>query len=235
MRGRELCPGFCDWAANDISDRECVSDAQVIGSGCSNLVAQPMTSGQPLIAEWPVTQRSPSNSQDGRDIHGPRLAVVEPVESIECFAEKQKVIGCLSLGHISTVGRLPSIPYRTSPIADRHRPPSPALPGDVRAAGWHHGAMLPAFSLTAHPLTSEAAALPGFRSAGPEVGTRHRLGGEASFLDPEDYPSCDCGQPMTFYGQLDSINDDHCLADVGVVAVFVCFDCFAAQALVCSS
>lgn len=37
---------------------------------------------------------------------------------------------------------------------------------------------------------------------------------------------------MTFYGQLDSVGDDFALADVGVVMVFVCFDCFEAAALV---
>ena len=39
---------------------------------------------------------------------------------------------------------------------------------------------------------------------------------------------------MTFYGQLDSINDEYCLADVGVVSVFICFECFEATALVSS-
>ena len=28
------------------------------------------------------------------------------------------------------------------------------------------------------------------------------------------------------YGQLDSINDDFCLADCGIIQVFVCFDCY---------
>ena len=37
---------------------------------------------------------------------------------------------------------------------------------------------------------------------------------------------------MTFYGQLDSVSDEVCLGDVGVVLVFVCFDCFEATAQV---
>jgi len=37
---------------------------------------------------------------------------------------------------------------------------------------------------------------------------------------------------MTFYGQLDSINDEFILADCGLVYVFVCFDCFSAQAFI---
>lgn len=40
---------------------------------------------------------------------------------------------------------------------------------------------------------------------------------------------------MTFYGQLDSLNDQVVLADVGVVLVFVCFDCFESAATIASS
>ena len=94
--------------------------------------------------------------------------------------------------------------------------------------------MIPAFRLLPEPLTPEAAALPEFKWAGPEVGTRHRLGGEPTGLEQADYPTCSCGVAMSFYGQLDSINDDFVLADVGVVAVFVCFDCFEANAQVVS-
>jgi hypothetical protein len=37
---------------------------------------------------------------------------------------------------------------------------------------------------------------------------------------------------MTFYGQLDSINQDILIADAGIVMVFICFDCFEAQAVI---
>jgi hypothetical protein len=37
---------------------------------------------------------------------------------------------------------------------------------------------------------------------------------------------------MSFYGQLDSINDDIVLADAGLVYVFVGFNDFSAQAVV---
>jgi hypothetical protein len=87
--------------------------------------------------------------------------------------------------------------------------------------------------LDAVPLTEEAEQALGFRSADPEVGKRHRLGGE-----PEEdvfVPACDsCGQVMSFYGQLDSIGDDITIADVGLIHVFLCFDCFTAQAIVTS-
>jgi hypothetical protein len=37
---------------------------------------------------------------------------------------------------------------------------------------------IPPFRLDAHPLTPDAEALAGFERASPEIGTRHRLGGE---------------------------------------------------------
>ena len=40
---------------------------------------------------------------------------------------------------------------------------------------------------------------------------------------------------MTFYGQLDSINDDIVLADCGIVYVFVCFHCFETKAILQSN
>lgn len=90
---------------------------------------------------------------------------------------------------------------------------------------------VPPFKLIAEPLNDEAANLPRFPFADPDVGTRHRIGGESSFIGVEDYPHCTgCRETMTFYGQLDSIGDGYELADVGVVAVFVCYDCFSAQA-----
>jgi hypothetical protein len=35
---------------------------------------------------------------------------------------------------------------------------------------------------------------------------------------------------MTFYGQLDSINDDIIIADCGMIYVFLCFDCYEVTA-----
>lgn len=95
---------------------------------------------------------------------------------------------------------------------------------------------IPPFRLDAHPLTPDAEALAGFERASPEIGTRHRLGGEPDGVSESNYPSCpSCGVAMSFYGQLDSIGDDVVLADAGVVHVFVCFDCFDAAARVVSS
>jgi hypothetical protein len=95
---------------------------------------------------------------------------------------------------------------------------------------------IPPFRLDAHPLTPEAEAAAGFAWAEPEVGTRHRIGGEPDGLNGAEYPGCpSCGEHMTFYGQLDSVGDDLVLADAGVVHVFVCFNCFEAAARIASA
>jgi len=92
---------------------------------------------------------------------------------------------------------------------------------------------LPPFKLVPEPLDEETAALPPFQWADPEVGTRHQLGGSPTFLQETERPRCsNCSSAMTFYGQLDSINDEFILADCGLVYVFVCFDCFSAQAFI---
>jgi hypothetical protein len=92
---------------------------------------------------------------------------------------------------------------------------------------------IPPFRLIPEPLTDEAAELPRFRWAAPEIGKRHQLGGEPSFIQPANYPTCgDCGETMSFYGQLDSINDEFILADAGLVFVFVCFECFTTTSFI---
>jgi hypothetical protein len=91
---------------------------------------------------------------------------------------------------------------------------------------------IPPFRLVPEPLTDEAAALPPFRWAGPEIGKRHQFGGHPEQIQALEYPSCpECGQEMNFYGQLDSINDEFVLGDVGMVFVFVCFYCLDAKAI----
>jgi hypothetical protein len=84
-------------------------------------------------------------------------------------------------------------------------------------------------------MTPEAESAAGFEWSSPEIGTRHRIGGEPDHLPTADIPRCSCGNSMTFYGQLDSIGDDFALADVGLVQVFVCFDCFEADAQIVST
>jgi hypothetical protein len=94
-------------------------------------------------------------------------------------------------------------------------------------------ASIPPFRLRPEPVSAEAEDLPGFEFAPDEVGQRHQLGGEPTWLQGDATPVCgECGQVMTFYGQLDSINDDFVLADVGLVYVFVCFDDFTSTSIV---
>ena len=67
---------------------------------------------------------------------------------------------------------------------------------------------------------------PGFKWAKPPVGQRHQIGGTPLFIHPTDWPRCpSCAKEMTFYAQLDSLNDDITLGDVGMIYVFVCFGC----------
>jgi hypothetical protein len=85
---------------------------------------------------------------------------------------------------------------------------------------------IPPFRLNPEPLNEEAAALPGFQWASDEIGRRHQLGGEPKFIQRAKRPSCSsCGKTMTFYGQLDSINDEFIIADCGMIYVFICFGC----------
>jgi hypothetical protein len=97
---------------------------------------------------------------------------------------------------------------------------------------------IPPFHLVPEPLNEAAAAVTGFKWAGKDalgrkIGSRHKLGGEPDFLHRAEAPNCsDCKNAMTFYGQLDSIGDDICLADCGMIYVFVCFDCFTTNSFI---
>jgi hypothetical protein len=92
---------------------------------------------------------------------------------------------------------------------------------------------IPAIKLNLQPLDEKAAAAIGFRFAGDEIGTRHRLGGDPQWLQGEEVPVCrDCKQRMSFYGQFDSIGDRFTIADCGMIYVFFCFDCNQAEAVV---
>jgi len=92
---------------------------------------------------------------------------------------------------------------------------------------------IPPFRLVLHPETAEAAAVAGFEWAAPEVGHRHRIGGEPTWLQGDATPACpDCGRQMTFYAQRDFARRRRRIADCGLVYVFVCFDDFRAQAVI---
>ena len=91
---------------------------------------------------------------------------------------------------------------------------------------------IPPFRLVPEPLNEEARQNPpGFKWAKPPAGERHRIGGDPDFIQADERPHCPrCGKEMTFYAQLDSLNDAVVLGDVGMIYVFVCFDCLEVEA-----
>lgn len=92
---------------------------------------------------------------------------------------------------------------------------------------------IPPFKLIPQPLNEKARNLPKFKWAGEEIGTRHKLGGKLDFIQNSIMPKCpECGEEMTFYAQLDSINDEFCIADCGMVYVFVCLDCIRVESFI---
>ena len=95
---------------------------------------------------------------------------------------------------------------------------------------------IPGFRLVPEPLDQEARDLPGFKWTHGEIGRRHQLGGSPNLIQELTWPECPNGHgKMTFYSQLDSINDDFCLADCGMIYVFICLDCYESKSLVQSS
>lgn len=63
-------------------------------------------------------------------------------------------------------------------------------------------------------------------------GNRNKLGGNPDWIQNDETPRCPlCYDRMTFYGQLDSINDSIMIEDVGMIYVFYCFHCGIVHAL----
>ena len=91
---------------------------------------------------------------------------------------------------------------------------------------------IPEIRLIATPENEEARGVLGFEWAGGDIGKRHKLGGSPDWLQDPEVPKCpECHHAMDFYGQLDSIGDRVCLADCGIVYVFVCHDCYETQSI----
>ena len=90
---------------------------------------------------------------------------------------------------------------------------------------------IPEIPLQLAPSTPEARAVVGFEFADSAVGSRSKLGGAPDWAKDAQVPSCSCQRPMSFYGQLDSIGDTVCLADCGMIYVFVRFDCFETKSI----
>ena len=92
---------------------------------------------------------------------------------------------------------------------------------------------IPHFKLLLEPVDDEAKNLQPFKWADEKIGKRHQLGGSPTFIQEEEYPVCpDCGEIMSFYAQLDSLNDDFIIADCGMIYVFICFDCNEVKSLI---
>ena len=92
---------------------------------------------------------------------------------------------------------------------------------------------IPEIPLKPAPKTALAKKAVGFKF-NKQAGKRHKLGGKPDWIQKkkDETPTCDdCGEKMTFYGQLDSIGDEQDLADCGMIYVFVCFDCFTTKSV----
>ncbi len=95
---------------------------------------------------------------------------------------------------------------------------------------------IPEIKLVLNPETNEAKNALGFKWAGQDsegrtVGERNKIGGKPDWLQYDETPSCECGKEMVFYGQFDSLGDDICLADCGMIYVFVCADCLTTESI----
>lgn len=87
----------------------------------------------------------------------------------------------------------------------------------------------PAIPLEMQPETDEAKAAVGFKWAVKHVPS-HR--GEPTWIQGDNTPVCSCGEKMIFYGQLDSVGDKICIADCGLICVFMCFDCVETKSVI---
>ena len=79
-----------------------------------------------------------------------------------------------------------------------------------------------------------------------KIGMRSKLGGKPDWCQSAKVPNCsDCGAPMSFIAQIDSMEhkegynphavdydkQDYMFADVGMIYVFMCFDCMETQSV----
>ena len=91
---------------------------------------------------------------------------------------------------------------------------------------------IPEIKIVLRPKSKKAKSLIGFKWAGKEIGKRSKIGGEPTWIQRDETPSCDnCHKPMAFYSQLDSVGDKLCLADCGMIYVFICFDCYETKSI----
>lgn len=71
-----------------------------------------------------------------------------------------------------------------------------------------------------------------FKWASPEIGNRSKIGGNPDPLCGER-PGCpSCKKEMSFYAQIDSLDDANVIGDCGMLFVFFCFDCGQVETIV---
>jgi hypothetical protein len=105
--------------------------------------------------------------------------------------------------------------------------------GNSRSEGATDLKELPEIKLFRPTATEQAFEHAGNDIFGRPVGHRNKLGGQPDWLQAGyEAPACSqCRKAMTFYGQLDSIDEHANIADCGMIYVFLCFDCFQADAI----
>ena len=92
---------------------------------------------------------------------------------------------------------------------------------------------LPEFALILEPRSPDATSRSGFKWVSGAIGKRHKLGGQPDFIQGREWPTCpECAEEMSFIAQIDSLNDEFCFVDCGMIFVFYCFECEESHASV---
>ena len=87
---------------------------------------------------------------------------------------------------------------------------------------------VPEIRLVPRPQTPEAREVLGFDPSEGYEGCC-KYGGDPEWIQEPFRWEC-CGEPMTFYAQIDGLEPPFELADSGMIYVFVCFTCYEVQA-----
>jgi uncharacterized protein YwqG len=92
---------------------------------------------------------------------------------------------------------------------------------------------IPEIDIKLIPLSKEANDILGFKWASSEAGQRSKIGGTPTLRPHDHWPNCNaCDEKMTFLTQIDSLGDNFTFADLGMVLVFICMDCFEVEGFV---